>query len=471
MHEFHSASDTWRVIFNGRGNVRVEPPSGSAQLARRYHMALRDQSLARAFGERVPTPLADLEDVAAAIYCADHLIPGKVGPAAITRLSRPHIDIELPVREPDRWDDPVLSCQLRDVLWEFTGLEFSFTFTKLREEFRRPSEMQWSLPGSTNEGPMVLALDSGGLDSLLGLLIRLEQEPHDRFMLVSVATSFRKTSMRRRLLEELWKSIGRDRLLGRVNFGLRIGRLEPGPVQYEHTARTRGFLFLALGAVAALVAGVPSLANFENGVGAISLPYNRGQRRFDNSRAVHPRALMEMGKLVRLITGTDFTFPSTFLYWTKGQMCAAVDHPELGKLIDLTNSCDNFPQRRPANLGQDHCGACSSCLLRRLSLDAAGMRNAERTDRYVHDILLGTASEPDRWNEYDNMVLQAKRLESIAGCPDPVSRLFAEFPELKDVVIVECAQGADEAAVRSQLGRLHFRNSTEVLRFDQQVPT
>lgn len=467
MHKTGSDSNCHRVTFSGR-NVTLEPSRCSGHPARLYHIAFGDHSTALAFGRPVPPILADLEDLCVATYCADHIIPGKVGPVAVSSLTRPHIHIELPVREPDLWRAPTLLLQLQRTLWEFTGLEFSFTFTKRPEEARRPSELALPLIHRADELPTVLAVDSGGLDSLLGIFITATQAPLDRLMLVSVTTNFRNALTRRQLLEGIQASLGRNRVLGRVKFSLRIGRAQREPSKYEPTARTRGFLFLGLGAVAALVAGVRALSNFENGMGAISLPYNQGQLPFDNSRSMHPRALMEMSKLIRLLTGIDFTWASPFLYWTKGEMCAAMRHSEAERLIAFSNSCDNFPQRRPVSPGQEHCGRCSSDFLRRIALEHAGMSRLEPSYQYIYDVLSPKVpSHPDWVDQYENMKLQAMRLNDIACSVDPVSRLFQEFHELEDVVTAEVALGADRGTVKQLLLDVHKRYALEVLGFEQ----
>src|SRR5207302_15935 len=74
----------------------------------------------------------------------------------------------------------------------------------------------------------------------------------------------------------------------------------------EPTRRTRGFLFLAMGAAAVVGAGVNELFVYENGVGAINLPYERVPIGVPNSRAVHPLTLLQFSRLVSMVRQAPF---------------------------------------------------------------------------------------------------------------------------------------------------------------------
>ena len=149
----------------------------------------------------------------------------------------------------------------------------------------------------------------------------------------------------------------------------------------EPSRRTRGFLFLVFGGVTALMAKSSALYLYENGIGAMNLPYDRSQIGTDNARTAHPRVLREVGELLSLVTDRPFSVQNRCIYKTKAEM---LQHPAItrvGEAIRLTFSCDGFPVRTKARA---QCGFCTSCLLRRYSLEVAGLADLD-SDGYLQD--------------------------------------------------------------------------------------
>lgn len=120
---------------------------------------------------------------------------------------------------------------------------------------------------------------------------------------------------------------------------------------------------------------------YENGIGAMNLPYDRSQIGTDNARTAHPRVLREVGELLSLVTDRPFSVQNRCIYKTKAEM---LQHPAItrvGEAIRLTFSCDGFPVRTKARA---QCGFCTSCLLRRYSLEVAGLADLD-SDGYLQD--------------------------------------------------------------------------------------
>jgi len=78
---------------------------------------------------------------------------------------------------------------------------------------------------------------------------------------------------------------------------------------------------MLLGAVCALLADQQLLHIYENGVGAINLPFRASEVGLDHTRAVHPISLFEMSDTVSRITQASFRFVNPFVYSTKAK-CA-----------------------------------------------------------------------------------------------------------------------------------------------------
>jgi len=67
---------------------------------------------------------------------------------------------------------------------------------------------------------------------------------------------------------------------------------------------------------------------------------------------------------------------------TKAQSCGALTQAGLEHLVGRTFSCDGF--QRVA--GRPQCRTCTSCLLRRQAIHAAGLAQHDRVDRYRFDV-------------------------------------------------------------------------------------
>lgn len=223
------------------------------------------------------------------------------------------------------------------------------------------------------------------------------------------------------------------------------GRLEPASIRWElhravleTTQRSRGLLFLAAGVAVAWTLGHHELRVYENGVGAINLPYLRSQVGPQATRAVHPRTLALMQRLVSDVTGESFAIVNPFLHLTKAEVVAATGEDHTTALA-ASVSCDSgFSSRMP---GGQLCGHCTSCLLRRQALMAAG-----REDLIIHDHY-----RPQR----NAMLWQAGRLREALETSEPWLGLVDEFPELLAL------PDAYTAATREQLVGLYRRYCQE----------
>jgi len=194
----------------------------------------------------------------------------------------------------------------------------------------------------------------------------------------------------------------------------------------ERSQRTRGFVHLIIGAIVAMAAGSEELLIFENGIGAINLPYADGQVGAQSSRPVHPATLRKMTDLLRMTFGRRLEIKLPFLWSTKGEMCAQLD-PAAQALIPRSVSCDGFPSRIAS---RPNCGTCTSCLLRRQALWAAGLGEIDMKDRYREDVLKLKKGYPA---ELHAMLDQAADLADCLNSVDQWGALVKRFPMISDV--------------------------------------
>jgi 7-cyano-7-deazaguanine synthase in queuosine biosynthesis len=390
---------------------------------------LNGECLSRAFCLELPPRMADLLDVAMAVYAADRRSLRDFNKAG---TGQRRIHIRLAVREPTIWASSEMPGRLRELLSWLSEDVWSFEFVK-REAAPWPAESKGFLFQLPPERPAIVSLFSGGLDSLAGLAASAQQEPDRSFILVSGYTNDRLRYQQRVQVQSI-KSAWRDGGLppGKVPdvrhvavpFG--IHKLEGH--QEEKSQRTRGLVFLTLGVAVALQAAADTLWVYENGVGALNLPLNETQLGVDNYRGVHPVSLMKVRDLFELVLDRTIHIRNPFLFTTKAQMCASLQPVGLADLVRDTVSCGGFPQR-VAN--QPQCGYCTSCILRRQSLHAAGLGDYDATAGYRHDVLnRRVAFTLNQMYGLQAMLDQVEKLARCLASDDPWGALVVSFPQL-----------------------------------------
>lgn len=119
---------------------------------------------------------------------------------------------------------------------------------------------------------------------------------------------------------------------------------------------------------------------------------------------------------------------------------------EVLQFMKRTVSCDRFPRRRCGERESRHCGVCTSCLLRRTALLAAGsewLRND--TDYRVQVAADAALLARQRFNEFA-MSAQVERLRHALRSRNPWLGLVKEFPGLwtvRNAMADACRGGED----------------------------
>ena len=189
-----------------------------------------------------------------------------------------------------------------------------------------------------------------------------------------------------------------------------------------------GYIHVTLGAIAALHVGVNELYMYENGVGALNLPFDATQVGIETSKAASPVFLRPMEKFIAEAGGKPFRIVNPFLFLTKAQALRNAHAEKFGVQLAETFSCDRFPDWRE---GHPQCGTCSSCILRRVSMEAAGLSNYDLGTGYARDIksrsFVPGDSAADILAHYEE---QAFALEKAIAHENPWFALANDFPEL-----------------------------------------
>jgi 7-cyano-7-deazaguanine synthase in queuosine biosynthesis len=418
-----------------------------------------DHVIGASFGRHLEPLYADWIDVALAAYYTDRMSPRRdpKSPSRVYQWAR-RISLRVPVRLPEVWNRIDVSDAVRKALDFFTDDFWSVEFVP-QAGGDVLDEGQAFLFASPIVAPVYVALLSGGLDSFAGAARAVQEQTESAFIFVSGATNSRQRSAQREQVRALRRLARREVSHITVPFGLsRHGRSRGE--REEQSQRARGFLFLTLGAITALTAGSSALHIHENGVGAINLPYDATQLGTSNSRGVHPLSLICMENLARALTNGSFEFRNPYLFQTKGQMC---DHPAVRHLaahIKTTFSCDGFPVQAR---GKPQCGSCTSCLLRRVSLEAANLAVFDPAQHYVCDLSSLTMKSSERQlRNLKAMEWQFRKLVQKLAAPDAWQSLATEFPDLQTLASELGARslGGDREVSR-QLLQLYKRYGSE----------
>ena len=207
-------------------------------------------------------------------------------------------------------------------------------------------------------------LFSGGLDSLAAA-VEFGDKGED-LQLVSHKTRNRQTDRGQKDLVALMKDRGLD--LPHHQFFVSSRDGGPSPLQHdvENSQRTRSFLFLILGALAAKRAGHGEIVYLaENGQMAIHLPITQGRIGSFSTHTAHPDFLDAMEKFLNNALQTSFRIINPYVYKTKAEVVKVVVD-NLPASIPVSHSC-----WRNARLpeGVTHCGACVPCFIRRIAVE------------------------------------------------------------------------------------------------------
>ncbi len=138
--------------------------------------------------------------------------------------------------------------------------------------------------------------------------------------------------------------------------------------ELESSQRSRGLLFLAMGATVALTLEIPTYHVYETGIGCLNLPISRAQVASQGTRAMHPYTLNWVNELLLLVLNQPVHVVVPFFFHTKGELCKEA-HPAINGLARVTMSCDEGEGHKPNAM--EHCGLCTSCIFRRIALLAA----------------------------------------------------------------------------------------------------
>jgi 7-cyano-7-deazaguanine synthase in queuosine biosynthesis len=397
-------------ITEERVSVIVQGPSLSNSIEET--IIVRDRTLLQRQSKQLSSVTADLLDIAIAVHIADRILFHK-------QENIPCKLLRVPLRNPEIFHSSEVMDKLTHCLHWFTEDIWLFEFSR-RKKLGRVAEQQLSFDLVQ---PTEVALWSGGLDALAGLYNRLSEQSASQYSLVSSTNGNRYIhGVQRKVYQEINNLYNNITL---TQISLRVCKKQRS-IKRNFVPRTRGFVFMLFGIVMADIEGQNRFYIYENGIGAINLPFRESSMAYHQSRAVHPISIYHMSNLASEIFKKKFIITNPFIFYTKAEIIEKLVNQESTELVAQTISCD---RRYRYQITQ--CGRCSSCLLRRQAL---GVHNLY-TEKYAIPIKRqqGRPLKKSDGDYFRAMLYQVNRLSRILNSKHPWVDLSAEFPELSTI--------------------------------------
>ncbi|WP_316186207.1 MULTISPECIES: Qat anti-phage system QueC-like protein QatC [unclassified Bradyrhizobium] len=386
----------------------------------------------------------------------DVLVLAAMVHAADTRINRVQtsqdawtreLGICVPVSDPELWTGQraLLEKMLRFLTGDHWAVSFRARPEGMADFIRRP------VAGLQDHGFDGVALFSGGLDSLIGAIDRLEQGSFPLF--VSHGGDGAISKPQKDLFFDLAAAYrDGDREPRRVRLGMAFtDKVSPG-VGREESTRGRSFLFIALAAmVGSGLARHFSLEVPENGLIALNVPLDSVRLGSLSTRTTHPFYLRRWNELLSQV-GIDGVIVNRYWDKTKGEMMENCLNQELlRELAGESLSCAHPAAGRwvkSAAGRHTHCGHCVPCIIRQAAFEHAWGRGSDPTG-YRIDI---------HQNRLSTQTAEGKQVRAFQYA---VARL-AGRPDLARVIVHEPGPLLEDIAHLDALAGVYSRGIAEV---------
>lgn len=351
----------------------------------------------------------DLLILSSAIYCCD---------LAFKRGERENITRNIALRV------PVTNFQaLERVHEDLERILYVLSHDNWTIEYaRRSGAPESALTWVKQQGRTLLF--SGGLDSLAAAVDLIEQFGSAQTQLASHTTGNQLTRGAQETLLVYLNSKYQPEI---SRIALRTGGLKhknfdfPSDQEREETQRTRSLMFLTIGSLTARRSGQSEVVMIaENGQMAIHLPLSAARIGAFSTHTAHPQFVQLASEFFTKSLDYQIQITNPYLYKTKAEAVRTLIAKHPSAIADSV-SC----WRGSRVPGSNHCGECVPCLVRRVALEANGMKLAE----YARDLLgENIANLPENDEGKRNLIEFAEF--AVAFKSSPQSELQFMYPDL-----------------------------------------
>lgn len=380
--------------------------------------------------------------VAAAVEFAD-----RTRPRAVVRWER-EMELRIPVHDPDRWSAASVAESLHDALNFLTGDRWEVSFYKRVKSVEPPQQGQLTLPESVT----AVIPFSDGLDSRIvaGLMAR---EMGDNLVRVRLGS---KTADAGGLPHQRHPFTAVPYLVrpsARNSFR-------------ESSARSRGFKFALLSGLSAYLGKAGQVIVPESGQGALGPALVTVGQAYEDYRS-HPLFTARMERFLAALVAHNVQFRFPRLWHTKAETLKQfLNQCEEASKWSATWSCWQQNRQVSVEKKKRQCGICAACMLRRMSVSAAGL--SEPNTAYVWENLGAPTFRQGAAPSFPRKKITEKlRQYAIAGCLhlDHLAALL-ESPANQGSLELQAFQlagslGMPESEVLAKLHRLLAQHSDE----------
>jgi len=301
----------------------------------------------------------------------------------------------IPVHEPGRWRNKVVSEALHDALDLLTGDRWSIEFAERAAPLAEPKQQHFDLPSTVS----AVIPYSDGMDSrcVAGLL---DRTLGDKLIRVRLGSRIRDA-----------KALPQQRQpFTSIPYRVRAGHHD----FVESSARSRGFKFALISALAAYLTKAQRVLVPESGQGALGPALITVGQGYADYRS-HPLFTGRMAKFLQTLLGYQLTFDFTQLWQTKAETLRDfISSCKSGNSWSQTWSCWQQTRQVSVDGKKRQCGICAACLLRRMSVHAAGLKETPAT--YVWENLGASSFERGAAPSFPkHKITKAQREYAIGG--------------------------------------------------------
>ena len=377
----------------------------------------------------LPDRTLDLLEIAAFVYCADRMSRRGPRDAVEYHAWARSFHFLIKVRDHIFWERSDVAECLSSALQFMTGdrsYRFSFESGHSTPKTNLFDDEEFLV---SEYRPLTVALFSGGLDSLAGVLDRLETTD-DKLCMVSHQSQPGTVRTQQQMAAAL-----RTRYPDRI-FHYKFKCNLKGTRAAEETQRSRAFLYTSIAFAIAQAFGQDSFFVYENGITGFNFPRRSDLTGARASRTTHPKTIHHLNKLFSLVFEGDMQIRLPFLWKTKTDVMSLLRDGPHSELIPSSVSCSKTFQ----NLGKaTHCGGCSQCIDRRFAAYASKTDDIDDAGIYAKDIISTPISDREMKTTVVDFVRQARDFGTWSE-----DHFFMEMASELSAIIDYLPDGGDE---------------------------
>ena len=228
------------------------------------------------------------------------------------------------------------------------------------------AQVRYGRYGQTNyfDGITQVNLFSGGMDSLIGVIDYMTDNPNGKLFLASHYDSVMRGPLSD---QDRLKKIFRRKYSGK--YAEMTAVMITPELSAELSCRSRSLMFLSIALIVASYANCKIVVP-ENGSVSLNFPLSPSRRASCSTRTTHPVFLKQYREVLKAL-GLTTQVENPYEKMTKGEMvqhCSDKDY--LMSIVEHSNSCGKrgMHQHMYDNTHATHCGHCMPCMYRKAAM-------------------------------------------------------------------------------------------------------